>query len=617
MLGPGGGREPRTRGGRFRETMTPGTQDPSEPSDASPPGAAPQGRAVYGAPRQRMTRRRFLVQGAALVGTGVVLGAGAVIAVTEQGRHAGPSETPAPEPTAGPTGTPASGGPSAAPSAPVGSIPEGILPTPPGASLEPIQSAPPRGPGRSARENLRRGTKAWELPVHGKGNAEAYASDVSVADGDRLELHVSSTQPRATITLYRLGWYGGAGARVVERWRDVPISSQPAPTTDPVSGLIRAPWSAAVTANVPEGWVSGLYLAVVAPVGGAPQYCTFVVRERQPAAPILFVSATTTHQAYNGWGGKSLYPDESSGAPTVSGGANAVTVSWDRPYAVYRGGGLVLRWEYPFVRWMESRGYGVEYAADLDLDRHHEVLTGRRLIVFAGHPEYWSVPMRTALEGAIAAGTNVAFFSANEIYWRVRYEPENGPYRTVTCYRKKDLDPLAASDPVHATTRWRDSPTPLPESHVVGQMYGHMVLTPTDFVCSAPGHWLYEGTGMRSGDAIANLIGQEYDRFWSEPGFAPAGTEILATSPTKPNLGHAVDIYGPPPPNEPWPPVHNATIYIAPSGATVFSAGTMQWSWALDDWGAPDWEGIRTPVDPRVARMTANVLDRLGGSGRS
>jgi hypothetical protein len=145
-------------------------------------------------------------------------------------------------------------------------------------------------------------------------------------------------------------------------------------------------------------------------------------------------------------------------------------------------------------------------------------------------------------------------------------------------------------------------------------MYGHMVLTPTDFVCSAPDHWLYDGTGMRSGDGIANLIGQEYDRFWSEPGFAPAGTQIVSTSPTKPNLGHAVDIYGPPPANEPWPPMHNSTIYTAPSGATVLSAGTMQWSWALDNWGSPDWEGIRTPVDERVARMTANVLDRLGGA---
>jgi hypothetical protein len=479
--------------------------------------------------------------------------------------------------------------------------------------VEPIESPPPPGPGRARRENLRKGTDAWELPLRGKGTAEAYASDVSVAAGDRLELRVASSQPGASITLYRLGWYGGRGARVVARWRDLPIATQAQATTDPVTGLIRADWRPAVTMTVPEGWVSGLYLAVVTPAGGAPQYCTFVVRESGPTAPILFVSSTTTHQAYNAWGGKSLYPDESRGATRVSGGANAVVVSWDRPYAEYRGAGLVLRWEYPFVRWMESRGYDVAYAADVDLERHPEMLAGRRLVVFAGHSEYWSVGMRRGIENAIAAGTNVAFFSANEIYWRVRFEPgPGGEYRTVTCYRRAEIDPQATSDPTHATTKWRDLPSKEPESLVLGQMYGHVVLTPGDFVCTAPDHWVYQGTGLRTGDSIVNLVGQEYDRFWPDPSLSPPGTQVLAVSPVSPNLGHEVGVYGGPAPDEPQPPVHNATIYTAPSGATVFSAGTMQWSWALDDWGSPDFEGVRTPLDSRVARITSNILDRVG-----
>jgi hypothetical protein len=86
---------------------------------------------------------------------------------------------------------------------------------------------------------------------------------------------------------------------------------------------------------------------------------------------------------------------------------------------------------------------------------------------------------------------------------------------------------------------------------------------------------------------------------------------VLATSPVQPNLGHDAGIYGVPS-NEPQVPVHNATIYTAPSRATVFSAGTIQWSWALDDWGLPDLEGIRTPLDWRAGRITSNVLDRLG-----
>jgi hypothetical protein len=483
----------------------------------------------------------------------------------------------------------------------------------PSASEEPIQSAPPPGPDRTGRENLRQGSTAWLLPLAGRGSAEGYASDVSTAEGEPISFHLSSAQPDVTVTLYRLGWYGGLGARPVMRWRNVDVAAQPAAVTDPRTGMVRAAWAPAVTATTSGGWVSGLFVAVLAPTGGQPQYVPLIVRETSPSAPILFVSSASTHQAYNTWGGKSLYPDESTGAPTITGQANAVIATWDRPVADYRGGSLMLRWEYPFVRWMESRGYDVGYCADFDLERHPELLTGRRLLVFVGHPEYWSVGMRRSLEAAIAAGTNVAFFSADEVYWRVRYDRVgDSAFRAVTCYRNAEIDPLAKIDPTVATTKWRDPPSKDPESRVIGQMYGHVVSVPANFVCSAPDHWLYEGTGMVAGDGIVNLVGQEYDRFWTGAGLSPDGTQILATSPVVPNLQHETSIYGSPSADEPVHPVHNATIYTAASGATVFSAGTMQWSWALDDWGSPSYAGVRTPLDWRVGRMTSNVLDRLG-----
>jgi hypothetical protein len=537
----------------------------------------------------RLSRRRFLAQALAFIGLGALAG-GAVAELVSLSGAPGESAPSGPAP---------------------GSVPAGLVPTPPGASPEPIQSAPPPGPGRAARENLRRGTDAWELPLRGTGDAEAYVGAVSVAEGDRLAFHVASALPRADITLYRLGWYAGRGARVIARWRNLAIVARGDSTTDPVTGLVRCRWPEAVTVPVPQGWVSGLYLAVVSPVGGEPQYCHFVVRESRATAPILFVSSATTHQAYNAWGGKSLYPDASTGAPTITGESNAVTASWDRPYADQRGAGLVLRWEYPFVRWLEAGGYDVAYATDMDLERFPEIATGRRLLLFVGHPEYWSAPARKTLEAAIAAGTNVAFFSANEIYWRVRYDPlAGGQYRTVTCYRKANIDPLADVDPSVATTQWRALPDQHPESLVIGQMYGHIVIAPGNYVCSNANHWIYAGSGMARGDSILNLIGPEYDRVW--PALAPPGLEILAISPVTPNFGHDRGVEDASLPNEPNPPVHNATIYTAPSGATVFSAGTIQWSWALDDWGSPESAGVRTPLDARVGRITANILGRLG-----
>ena len=189
------------------------------------------------------------------------------------------------------------------------------------------------------------------------------------------------------------------------------------------------------------------------------------------------------------------------------------------------------------MRWLEAGGYDVAYATDMDLERFPEIATGRRLLLFVGHPEYWSAPARKTLEAAIAAGTNVAFFSANEIYWRVRYEPlPGGQYRTVTCYRKANIDPLADVDPSVATTQWRALPDQHPESLVIGQMYGHIVIAPGNYVCNDANHWIYAGSGMATGDAILNLIGPEYDRVW--PALAPPGLEILAVSPVTPNFGH-------------------------------------------------------------------------------
>jgi hypothetical protein len=545
--------------------------------------------------RLRVSRRRFL----ALIGLALAAGAALWEFVRDSGRRLlgiGPSAVPSPSlrpgESAGATEPPGVVGP---------------------VETAPIETGPPTGPNRVAHENRLRGSDRWNLPLDHHGDAEGYVDNVSFVAGDTVTLRLRSTIPTVSVTAYRLGWYERKGGRRVAHWPDVQVRTQPAAPTDPQSGMIRCHWEPALAFRIPGDWVSGLYLLLLEPKGAAPGYVPFFVREARNEAPILYVSGITTYQAYNSWGGKSLYSDGSTGAATVSGAANAVTASFDRPYDNYRGGGRLLRWDPQFIRWMESRGFDVAYTADLDLERHADIVQGRRLLVFNGHPEYWSLDMRRTLEAAIGNGVNVAFFTGNEIYWRVRFEDlAGGRFRTVTCYRRAEIDPLAASSPQEATTKWRDQPSPVPESLVVGQMYGHMLKIPADFVCIQPDHWIYEGTGMQAGDTLRNLVGQEYDRFWPDPSFHPDGVELLATSPVDPNYGHAIDIYGSMPPDEPQPPVHNATIYTAASGATVFSAGTMQWSWGLDDWGNQEFEGVHTPVDPRVQRITENVLSRLG-----
>jgi hypothetical protein len=268
---------------------------------------------------------------------------------------------------------------------------------------------------------------------------------------------------------------------------------------------------------------------------------------------------------------------------------------------------------------MEGSGYDVAYAADLDLARDPGIVAGRRLIIIVGHPEYWSAAMRSALEGAIAAGTNVAFFSSNEMYWQVRFDDAvsnpaavPGSFRTITCYRDANLDPLSASDPAHTTVQWAQPPVNDPESRVIGEMYGHMMERPADWIVTAPDSWIYAGTGLTAGEAITNLVGQEYDQF--RPQLAPPGAnvQIVATSPVEPDLLSQTEADATPAPDEPAAAVQNATIYTAPSGATVFAAGTMQWGWALDPWGNFSYRGVHTPVDPRAKLIAANILGRLG-----
>lgn len=437
----------------------------------------------------------------------------------------------------------------------------------------------------------------------GTPTAVGFSDRASVAPGETLQLHVSSPTSY-TVEWYRLGWYGGAGGRLVRVDRGKRYVGG-RPQRQARSGLCEAAWPPALELEIPADWPSGMYVAVLRPDHGIAGYVPFVVRPTASRAPILFVSAATTWQAYNAWGGKSLYPLSSSG-PITDGGTNAaIQVSFDRPYFDDLGSGFLQRWELQFVRWQEQAGHAVEYIADVDLALHPELLQGRHLIVFAGHHEYWSRPMRTSIEAAIADGTNVCFLSANEMYWQVRLDASPlGPARRVTCYRVAGRDPLRATAPQLTTCQWREPPVSEPEALVVGQMYGHVSARSGDWTVAQSDHWVYAGTGLRDGDRIHNLVGQEFDTL--HPAYERPGTTVLARGQVS-ALGLVAGSY-----STPAPATHTATLYVAPSGATVFAAGTFQWSWALDGFGARSYKGVATPLDARVATMTENLFRALG-----
>jgi uncharacterized protein YndB with AHSA1/START domain len=449
-------------------------------------------------------------------------------------------------------------------------------------------SAPSAPGNRVTEENHRSGTTAWQLYA-GESFIWGYADRTSVNRGDALRLCISTSQPTYEVEVYRIGWYGGTGGRLIAAFRDLQGYHQPVPTPTDDTGLIAADWEASVTVATGEDWVSGVYLAKLVARGGSMSYITFVVRDDAKPADLLYVQPVSTYQAYNNWGGNSLYDFNSTDG-------RAYEVSFDRPYAG-DGAGQLLSAEINMVRWIESQGYDVTYATSVDLHATPDLFQGRKVFVSSYHDEYWSRPMRHNVTTARDTGVHLAFFGSNAVYWQVRFRPaaDGTPDRVLVCYKDAERDPLSISQPNLATVLWRDRPVSEPENALLGIMwesYWDDLNTSFPWVVKNAEHWIYQGTGLKDDDLIPGLVGYEYDRVYDN-GRTPVGLTVLSASPVVDTRGKRG--------------ISNSTIYTAPSGAMVFATGTNFWSRKLDDQEDP-YRGANT----RVKRMTANLLAAMG-----
>jgi hypothetical protein len=349
-----------------------------------------------------------------------------------------------------------------------------------------------------------------------------------------------------------------------------------------------------------------VYLAKLSASNGDKSFIIFVVRNDGGTEPILFQTSVTTYQAYNAWGGVSLYTNNTNG--TAYKYAHATKVSFDRPYDPLDGNGAghFFLYEYPFIRWAESQGYNVSYITDVDTATNVNPLTNHRVYLSVGHDEYWSHSMRDNVTNAIAHGVNAAFFSANTSYWQIRFEPNaaGAPNRVEVGY--KDFatstsapgpDPMWNVNNSAVTTNWRSDPVNLPENSFIGVMYQDQVNKDYAYVVQNASNWVYAGTGFTNGTSIPGIVGYEYDKVWNN-GFSPPGETILSNSPVVgccEGSGNSDS---------------NSTVYTAPSGAQVFAAGTIQWSWGLDNYSSDGQY-----VNAGIQRTTANILNAfsLGG----
>ena len=239
-----------------------------------------------------------------------------------------------------------------------------------------------------------------------------------------------------------------------------------------------------------------------------------------------------------------------------------------------------------------------------------------------GHDEYWSGTQRANVEAARAAGVNMVFLSGNEVFWKTRWEPSvdgsNTARRTLVTYKETHANAVIdPQDPPTWTGTWRDkrfSPPAdggRPEHSLTGQLFRvNDGSTTSIIVPEAQGKmrlWRHTTIATLAPGATATLpngtLGYEWDEA-PQDNATPPGLIRLSTT-TRSVTSLLLDngsTYGA------GTATHTLTLYRHPSGAQVFGAGTVQWSWGLDN----NHDRGSTAADSRMKQATANLLADMG-----
>jgi hypothetical protein len=465
------------------------------------------------------------------------------------------------------------------------------------------------------RENARPGAIDWQLTrVRADRDGfrspwiEGYCSKQSVKTGESIEIMVS-TQPRRAfrIELFRMGYYGGRGARLVQELGPFEGKEQPHPTSNGPGHLHECRWEPSTRLTIPPDWPSGVYLGRLTTIPASDaepywqSYVVFIVRDDRPA-DILFQCSDNTWQAYNRWPNKfSLYthPRDEQG-PWAE-------VSFDRPYgreaqhqAVVNdpltfGSGEFLPLEFPLAFWLEQHGYDVTYCSNSDMIAPDHGLKCKAFIS-VGHDEYWDIRQYRSVERMRDEGVCLLFLSGNAICWVTPFRPSSDgrPSRIIS-----RGGPYGADNEYARGRQAHHGPFP-EHGPDEGLLTGARNIEPVngggDWVVVKPEHWIFESTGMKKGDRIPGLIGWEYH---GDPPKLP-GLEVVAEG--------TAWVGGQTP--QKW----TATYYPGPKGNFVFNASTIFWAQGLSSppghtlpWS--HWSRPHGP-DERVQKITHNLLRR-------
>jgi hypothetical protein len=467
-------------------------------------------------------------------------------------------------------------------------------------------------------ENRKPGAADWQLtrvrldsPTGMRSPyVEGYCSRQSVKAGEAIDIMVSTDPPaKFTIEIFRTGYYGGKGARLMKKLGPFQGKAQPVPKPGP-KDIHECKWEPTTQLAIPKDWLSGVYLGRLTTLPADKEkpywqsYVIFIVRDDRPA-DILFQCSDNTWQAYNRWPTKfSVYTH-----PKGNQGPWA-DVSFDRPYGrqsqytgivndpLSVGSGEFLSFEQPFTYWLEEHGYDVTYCCNCDMltpDR------GLKCKVFlsVGHDEYWDIRQFRSAETMRDAGVNLMFFSGNAVCWVTPFRANSSGVPNRIMFRG---GPYGGKQEYAQERQQKNGPFPEhgpDEGLLMGARNGRPINGGGDWIVTKPDHWMFAGTGMKKGDRIPGLVGWEYHNI---PATEISGLEIVAEG----NVwvgGETLSHYA-------------ATIYPGPKGNFVFNAATIFWCQDLSmppghtlPWS--HWSRPHGP-DPRVQQITHNVLEKAG-----
>jgi len=439
--------------------------------------------------------------------------------------------------------------------------------------------------GSLAAENRRPGTVAWRDSSAGFAKAAdlaIWASPYAATVGDTLDLFIHALYGPLHLTVFRLGWYGGLGGTQVATIENVAADSQP-PCTAPLPGPVVCAWKRTARLATSPEWVSGLYVVRVQDSRQKVATYPLVLRDDR-VAKFAVVLGQLTLQAYNSFGGSSLYTSD-----TASPGQDVPFVSFERPYAAPTLPANILSG----IHWLEEGGYDLTYLSDADLATG--TWSGQsRTVIFVGHDEYWTWGERDLVEQIRNSGVHLVFLAGNTAYWNIRLGPGTVTGRAanqITCW-KSAADP-GASSTTDVTARFRDPPLNRPENALVGIMYTTLAgsanrsLLVSDSGVGPDAQAFLDAAGLHPGDSIPGLVGWEGDRIVAN-GLTPPRLQVLFKSPIAPAPGRPPDRY-------------HTTFYVAGSGAGVFASGSNLFALGLEP--APT-----ATSSPALRRLMANLL---------